>query len=314
LIGGLAVRRVFIACGLAVAVACGGGGSAPTAPTAPTPPSTGQPPGVSVVPGVPQFGRNNYIEFVPGDLPVVLSVPHGGALTPADIPNRTGTTTTDLNTIELVRAVSQALQVRTGRAPHVVLCHLRRTKLDANRDLGDAAQGNAQAEQAWREYHGFIDQATRLALARGGVGFYIDLHGHGHDKARLELGYLLSASELDQPDSTLDGYQSRSSLREIAMPAGGFARILRGPVSLGAWFEERGIPAVPSPSTPSPGSDPYFEGGYSTERHTIGGVAGLQLESHLAGVRDTETNRQAFAATLAIVLERFFTEHYRRPL
>ncbi len=307
------IRRAAVAAGLAVAVACGGGRSTPTAPSLATP-STGQPV-TSVVPGVPIFGRSNYIEYVPGDLPVVVSAPHGGALAPADIPNRSGTSTTDLNTIELTRAVSQALQVRTGRTPHAVICHLRRSKLDANRDIGDAAQGNVQAEQAWREYHDFIDQATRLALARSGVAFYIDLHGHGHEKARLELGYLLSADDLDLPNSRLDsGHQARSSLREIATPAGGFARMLRGPVSLGAWFEERGVAAVPSPSTPSPGSDPYFEGGYSTERHSSGGVAGVQIEAHLAGVRDTDASRQAFAAALAVALGNFFSEHYGRPL
>jgi len=30
--------------------------------------------------GVSQFGANNYIEYIPGNLPIVLSAPHGGPL------------------------------------------------------------------------------------------------------------------------------------------------------------------------------------------------------------------------------------------
>ena len=87
--------------GLVAVLALSCGGSAPSAPGPSTPAiCTG-------ASGVPCFGTHNYIEYVPGELPVVISVPHGGALSPASIPDRTvGTTVTDSNTIELVRAIS----------------------------------------------------------------------------------------------------------------------------------------------------------------------------------------------------------------
>lgn len=44
---------------------------------------------LSLVPGETLFGRNDYMEFIVGDLPLVVSAPHGGYLTPAEIPNRT---------------------------------------------------------------------------------------------------------------------------------------------------------------------------------------------------------------------------------
>lgn len=48
------------------------------------------------LPGVSYFGRRDYVEYIPGELPVVLSVPHGGALTPTEISDRTsGTVVTD---------------------------------------------------------------------------------------------------------------------------------------------------------------------------------------------------------------------------
>lgn len=260
-------------------------------------------------PGASCFGRNNYVEYAVGDLPVVVSVPHGGALAPTTIPDRTvGTTVTDTNTIELGRAVAQAFLARTGRPVHLVLCHLRRIKLDANREVVEAAQGNGDAIQAWNEYHGFLEQATHDVVIRGGRGIYVDLHGHGHAKARLELGYLLTGTVLDRTNADLDaqGVATQSSLRLAMMfTASSFSEMLRGATSLGARLAP--VPSVPSPADPSPGADPFFEGGYSTARHTAT-LPGLQIESHF-GVRDTAASRAAFAATLVEAVLAFMRDH-----
>lgn len=262
-------------------------------------------------PGVACFGAQQFVEYTAGELPIVISVPHGGALTPAGIPDRTnGTTVTDSNTIDLGRAIVDALVARTGRAPHLVLCHLRRSKLDANRDVAEAAQGNPDAVRAWNEYHGFVDQAARAVVARSGLGIYVDLHGHGHPIARLELGYLLSSTTLGLPDTALNSgaSASQSSLR-LLMPRtpATFAEVLRGPSSLGALLTPF-TASVPSPANPSPGDDPYFDGGYSTQRHTAV-LPGLQIESHFTGIRDTAANRTAFAAALAAALAAFLSTH-----
>ena len=51
-------------------------------------------------------GVNNYIEYYSGNLPVIIAAPHGGAMMPAQIPDRTvGTMVTDKNTKELSKAV-----------------------------------------------------------------------------------------------------------------------------------------------------------------------------------------------------------------
>ncbi|MBM3750216.1 MAG: hypothetical protein FJW21_03410 [Acidimicrobiia bacterium] len=241
----------------------------------------------------------------------MISVPHGGALTPASIPNRTvGTTVTDTNTIELGQAISQAFVTRLGRRPHLVIVHLRRTKLDANREVVEAAQGNADAIRAWNEYHAFVELAMAAVRQRSGTGLYIDLHGHGHAKARLELGYLLSAATLNGTDAQLNGSNAAasSSLRLLAQQSSlTSAALLRGASSLGGLLEGR-VPSVPSPSAPSPGSDPYFDGGYSTSRHTLT-LPGLQIESHFTGVRDTATSRAAFGDALVTALETFLRVH-----
>lgn len=302
------VPRAVTALVLVVVMGCSG---APTSPTPSTTPTTTTPPTCAGTVGVSCFGTLNYVEYIPGDVPVVISVPHGGALTPATIPNRTvGTSVTDTNTIELGQAITQAFVIRTGRRPHLVIVHLRRTKLDANRDVVEAAQGNSDAIRAWTEYHAFVELAMAAVRQRSGTGLYVDLHGHGHAKARLELGYLLSSITLNGTDDALNAANaaSASSLRLIAQQSPvSSAALIRGPLSLGGLLDGQ-VPAVPSPSDPSPGSDPYFTGGYSTSRHTTT-LPGLQVESHFTGVRDTATSRAAFGDALVTALDTFLRVH-----
>ncbi|MGD8320721.1 MAG: Ig-like domain-containing protein, partial [Gemmatimonadota bacterium] len=269
------------------------------------------------VPGRSYLGRRGYVEYVPGELPVVVSVPHGGALEPAEIPDRTsGTLVTDRNTRETAQAVRQAFVERNGLAPHVIVSHLRRTKLDPNREIVEAAQGNPFAEQAWREFQAFIDLAEETVEEQHGSGFYLDLHGHGHEIPRVEIGYLLTAGELALPDSVLDAgdYAEMSSIRALAQASPwSFSQILRGVTSLGAYLEARGVAAVPAPSDPAPGSAPYFSGGYNTARHGSRApdqvVSGVQLELPFSGIRDTEANREAFGRTLAAAMDDYMDAH-----
>lgn len=272
----------------------------------------------SYEPGTSYFGRRGYVEYLPGELPLVISAPHGGDLEPSEIPDRTyGETVTDSWSRETAVAVRDAFVERTGRAPHLVISHLKRTKLDPNREIVEAAQSSSYAENAWREFHAYVEAAEQAVVERFGSGLYVDLHGHGHEILRAELGYLLSAADLDRPDSVLDsgGYAARSSLRSVA--EGGvvpFSEILRGATSLGGELAARGVPAVPSPPDPSPGSAPYFTGGYNVDRHGSrqGGrmVSGIQMELPRRGVRDTDESRRAFAAALAEAVEAYMTIHW----
>ncbi len=269
------------------------------------------------VPGTSYFGRRQYVEYLPGELPVVISVPHGGDLEPTEIPDRGGgTTVTDSWTRETALAVRDAFIERTGSAPHLVISHLRRTKLDPNREIVEAAEGNPFAENAWREFQAFIDTAEAAVVLRYGSGSYLDLHGHGHEILRAELGYLLGADDLARADAVLDagGYAQRSSIRVLVESGGApFSELLRGTTSLGGLLVAGGFAAVPSPSAPSPGADPYFSGGYNVDRHGSkagGAVSGVQIELPNAGTRDTAAHRRAFATVLAEAVESFMVAHW----
>jgi len=309
------------AAGLVVGVSACGSSSptgSPAAPSVQAAPSPSGSPVQQYVPGRTYFGRNEYVEFRAGDAPIVVSAPHGGALEPAEIPNRTfGTTVTDLASEDLARLLASALQSRTGRQPSLIICRLKRVKLDVNREITEGAQGNPYAEQAWNEYHAFLDAARAMAAGLHGRALVVDVHGHSHPKARIEAGYLVGADDLNRTDAELDdsAIARGSSIRTLAAESGlRFSEVLRGSTSLGGLLERAGYPSVPAPGTPSPGLDPYFAGGYVTRRHGSlngGPASAIQVETPYVGVRDSPAARERFAAALAGALVTYVSTHLR---
>jgi len=272
-------------------------------------------------PGKSYFGRNNYIEYIAGNSPYIFSAPHDGALTPTEIPNRAGNITTghDTNVQDLIRKIGQSVFTREGRYPHIIICHLDRIKLDANRELAEATQGNPYAVQAWKEWHSFIDTSAQQVQKGFGKGFYIDLHGYtSHPIQRLEIGYLLSGTALSLSDAALNSptYINSSSIRTMVTTSGlSLSQLLHGPRSLGSFFENRGYQAVPSEKQPNPGSAEYFSAGidgYNTQRHGSlngGPISGVQIECNMTGVRDTENARKNFAEAFADVVKNYTSQN-----
>jgi len=262
-------------------------------------------------------GKSGYVDYHPGTLPLILTAPHGGYLEPVEIPDRGwGTTGQDWNTKELPLAIREAVHARTGAYPHVIISNLHRIKLDPNREIVEAAQGNADAERAWWEFQIFADEAGELVEDAFGEGLHLDIHGHGHEIKRLEIGYLLSRTDLAEPDGVLSGsvYVNKSSVKALASRGGNdLAGLVRGAWSLGTLLEERFVPAVPSTDQPNPGQDDYFTGGYNTVRHGSrdgGNISGIQIEHHFPGLRDTVENRERYAEALADALLAYFSAHF----
>jgi hypothetical protein len=269
-------------------------------------------------PGKSYFGRSNYVEYHAGDMPLIISAPHGGTLKPPEIPDRKhGEFTSDAYTEELARTLQQAFHKSFGHYPHVVICRLDRRKVDCNRDITEGAGVSPFACRAWNEFQDFIEIARSNVLATTGVGFYLDLHGQSHAIKRVELGYCLADNQLTNANCVLNepAYAARSTIRNLARRTGvPFSELLRGTNSIGALLLARGYPAVPSPSMPSPGpGESYFDGGYNVRRHSSangGAVDGVQMEVNYTGVRDTTDNRAVFSRTVAEVFDIFFTSYY----
>lgn len=264
--------------------------------------------------GVPVFGTSQYVEYIPGDLPWVISAPHGGKLKPDEIPSRTyGVRGADSNTQELALALANECMTRSGHRPHLIISHLHRSKLDPNREVVEAAQGNASAIKAWTEYHTFIEQARAAVTAKHGLTFLIDLHGQNHPDPRVELGYLHAPNELAQSPTIINAptFAAKGSLSLLAQRSNlPYTELLHGPSSLGAMLAEHGFHSTPSPKLPVP-NEPYFRGGYTVARHCTGKTTGLQVECQYTRLRDTNSHRLQFARALVTSLEQYLATHLK---
>lgn len=267
------------------------------------------------VPGTSYLGRNDYIEYIPGELPIILSSPHDGPIRPDEIPDRErGTFARDLNTMDLTRRIAAALERITGKKPHVAISHLRRIKMDPNRAITNATLGDPYAMHAWHEYHTWLDVAGELVSREYGRGLHLDIHGHAHPIQRIELGYMLRNADLNRPDSELDREEfiNKSSIRHFATVSPlSLSEIVRGEHSLGELLVRRGFPAIPSKSDPQPGDDPFWSHGYTLMRHgsrSGGTIDAIMLEHH-RGLRQSAEVREAYANALADALVEFFQIH-----
>lgn len=300
-------------CALGLVVACGANSGAPAAPV---------PPVLVRNVGDVLTDAAGWVEYTVGDAPLIITAPHGGSLAPASLPDRTCAgcvTVTDDNTEDLARRVASQFYSRTGKRVHLVINRLKRVKFDPNREMTEATGGNAALAATWVAFHTFIDSARARVTSGPRRGILLDLHGHGHAIARLELGYLIAAADLRLSDEALaaTGRMGTSSIGRLSSDAVSHATpvaLLRGASSLGALLVRNGFPSVPSPSDPAPAvADEYFNGGYITERHgsSAGGtVDAIQIEANRAGARDTPENLDKYAAAIVSSALEYLRVHY----
>ena len=271
-------------------------------------------------PGTSIYGRNDYIQYIPGTLPLVLSAPHGGYKKPDELKDRIdGTDHYDRLTIEVTLNVQKSFYELTGKYPYVILNRLQRIKLDPNRAIKIAAQGDSLAEIAYNEFHNFIEIAEKDVEEKWGTGLYIDIHDHDHKTHLYELGYLLEGGLLSFSDADLDDplFMEKSSLKNLAKKSPyKFSEILRGDVSFGAYLSQHGYNVVPSPSIPSPGTDYFYSGGYNTQVHgtPTPNFNGFQIELPWDDVPDSEIDVKKFSTDFMNAVIEFMKTHYNLDL
>lgn len=267
------------------------------------------------------FDAQQYVDFKSGNIPLILSVPHGGDLKPAEISNRTcndAVSVMDELTIELADVIMKEF-AKTGYKPYLVINKMHRSKMDANRSRADATCGDQNAQAVWDLFHGSLQKSMVSITTKFQKGLFIDLHGHGNPKQRVELGYLLYEDELALPNETLNSpaLLKVSAIQNLAKnnPAGTtHADLLKGNKSFGTLLYQAGFASVPSSADPVPlASDDYFSGGYNTANYGSykgGAIDGIQVECNRVGLRDTEANRQAFAEAFVSTTLAYLNAHY----
>ncbi len=262
------------------------------------------------------FDENKWVEYIEGNMPLVISVPHGGRVTVDTLAIRNckgAVTVTDGNTIELAKEIQNYFQKTYKKTPHIIISHLSRKHVDQNREFENGATcGDVRVEKPWHAFHDFVDAALKSAAKSNERVMYIDLHGHGHPNQRLEIGYNLTAEDLK---SALEGkfndkkkYHSLTNL--LAMDRSlSFKDVIFGEQSFGALAAKNGVPAVPSDVDLAPkDGEKFFSGGDNTRRFTgdkYPFVYGLQIECNGA-IRKLE-NRKASAKGIAEAISQYIS-------
>lgn len=273
-------------------------------------------------PGTKYWDSTGFVEYKAGNLPIIISVPHGGNWSPDSIPTRNCSGCSyviDSYTRIISWGIYDAIYDMTGCYPHMIMNRLHRRKFDANRDIGDAADGNPLIEQAWYNYHIFIDSAKTQVEQDFQRGLFLDIHGHGHSNQRIELGYLLSKEDFDETDATLNTstYINKSSIKTLIndnISGATHAALLRGTNSFGTLMHNRGFPSVPSTADPVPdcSGSCYFLGGYNTVRHgsrdNQGAIDAIQIE--LDSTARSSSHRSTLIDSLAATINDYINLHY----
>ncbi len=256
-----------------------------------------------------------YTEVQYGNMPLIISVPHGGTDAPASIPDRACpgiTTAIDIKTIEMANTIDSVCKADYGFQPYLVISYLKRIKLDQNRDLPEATCSNPAITGIWNNYHLSIDSFITMIKAKYPLALFIDLHGHGHTKERLELGYLLTGSELRSPASIVSSSTSLYNLLQQNTFLQ-ITQLLTGANAFGTLMANNNFPSVPSQQDVAPlVTDLYFDGGYNTQRYCAVAnpkVFGWQIESNYTGVRDNQANRVNFAKVFLQSIMQFYTRN-----
>jgi len=203
---------------------------------------------------------------------LVIAAPHGGSSKPIYINDRSKNdpaycpssgcrTYKDSYTLEIAMATANKVVENYCKVPYIIVNHLHRSKLDTNREINEAAQGDAIAEEAWGKFHDFIfaaqdlvkdthGEVTGVTGLTGIKGIFFDVHGYsGTDwiptagAPFIQWGYRLSEDSLN-PESfcpldtrssgTIGTFTHARNLEGQSLEC-----LVRGPNSLGSRVADR---------------------------------------------------------------------------
>ncbi len=138
-----------------------------------------------------------FVRTQAGDLPIILSAPHGGKL---DVPNveiRKGeglpqnggkfVVDRDTGTEELAQQVAAAIEKRFGKKPYFVIAGSHRKYLDPNRPA-ESAYEDADAKPVYDAYHSALSSSCREVQQKFRKGLLLDIHGQGLAKDTVFRG------------------------------------------------------------------------------------------------------------------------------
>ncbi len=229
-----------------------------------------------------------------GELPILISAPHGGTLKIVGVEARAGEgmdkgpagyfTGRDNGTEELAKDVVEAIQKRLGKKPYFVISATHRKYLDPNRPE-DIAFEDEDAKPAYQKYHRTCDKFTREINERFHSGLLLDIHGQGSSR-----------------ETVYRGTNNGKTVKRLRDQFGELAH--SGPQSLFGLLHEEGWTVYPNPFDGREQSG--LNGGYIVQSHgshQAGGIDAMQLE--FGADYRSKANRKKTAETLAKAIEKY---------
>ncbi|CAM1358877.1 T9SS type A sorting domain-containing protein [Tenacibaculum xiamenense] len=249
-----------------------------------------------------------YVEYIPGDLPILLVAPHGGNLMPESIDSY-GSRGIDRNSKETTLLVYNRIVEMTGRRPHLIMNHLNPCKFNPAKGRNSVVvkyydkkskdtiyrrvKDTAFIGDLYDKFHDFIKEASNSI--RNSVwekGHYFEMHGVAGGKNMIGIG--LQKKYLVYPDddtnvslkytwkeSTVKNL-IRSGSPDVSERKKNYVSVLRGENSLGTLLDSIGSEqwkSVPSKRFPSQEEDKTFF------------YTGANLQKHCTDPKDYEDGR-----------------------
>jgi N-formylglutamate amidohydrolase len=237
-----------------------------------------------------------------GELPLVISAPHGGRLEVPGAPVRKGEglkkgpagffTGRDTGTEELALRVTELLDEKLSGRVSCVISRVHRRYVDFNRPPEIGVEHQA-ARVVHDSYHEALRTAVRRVRTQHGRGLLVDIHGQGSSASTAFRG-------------TSNGLTVKA-LREQFTD-----RAHTGPLSLTGLLQKRGWQVHPDPFTGQEQSG--FTGGYIVKTygsHQPDGIDAIQLE--LGADYRREDVREQRAMELADAIMDYAAQYLQSP-
>ncbi len=236
---------------------------------------------------------DDFIAIQEGNLPVILSAPHGGQSGIPGVAPRKGDglqkgaggfrTERDVNTDLLAFEVASALDKKLGKKPYVVVAKFHRRYLDANRPANIAVE-DPKAKQLYDAYHAtlakFCDEVRRMF----GHGLVLDIHGQSAAK-----------------DTVFRGTQNGRTDRALVQRFG--EKVHAGPESFCGLLAAQGLTVKPTDTSRETAG---FTGGHIVQscgaREGIGAIQ-LEFGSNLRKKETLQTTAVKVAETIAAFIK-----------
>lgn len=263
--------------------------------------NAGQVEGLQHSVAVDNEGHSALVRAVDGELPLIISAPHGGGEPVPGVAPRRGIGLKDFwphpdaYTLELAEELATAIYNELGARPFTVIALFHRQAIDANREPEDAFESPAAAPH-YKAYHSALRRACDVVSARFGGGVLIDLHGQSTTINAIYRG-------------TCQGLSCQNLLRKHGSAA------LTGPSSFFGVLAAKGYQILPRSFGSGIGTETQFRGGftcttYGTQRQPL--IDSIQLETGNDFRTTPEQRRKTatdFAAAIKVFLQAYYLAH-----